>query len=256
MTVVAAVVVALGLPARASPDRVVTGNAAGTLVVMIEVHGHRALVGAGPTRSHAADFVGRSTRPWDRHIDLLLLPGWDDRHVTGAIGLIERHEVSGIAVIGLPGTDPLWTLLEREAQWRGIEVRFLDGDHRLEIDRDAMYTLVGLTESAGAGGALVRLDTGGKRIDVIDSDRNATLLIDRANDGAGSAHVSIMTRPIRQPATTGSTLTVRPEPFLGQEFQPVDSRFIADLARNDRVAMRLDEDSIRVPLDRVSENQP
>jgi hypothetical protein len=229
-------------------DRVIAGNTAGTLSVLLEIDGQRILVGAGSTRSHAADFVGRSTRPWDRHIDLLILPGWDERHVTGAIGLLERHEVSGIAVLGLPGEDPLWTILERESQWRDVEIRFLDGDHRLALTPDATLTLLA-GEWHGSDGALVRLDYHDTRIDIVDAERGIGDLIQASRDESGDAHVSILSRSPREPVETGSTVVLRPLPFLTQEFQAIDGEFLGEIPRNHRLVIRLAPSELRIPLD-------
>jgi hypothetical protein len=247
--------VVIGVSARAydAGDRLVAGNTAGTLSVLLEIDGQRILIGAGSTRSHAADFVGRSTRPWDRHIDLLIVPGWDERHLTGAIGLLERHEVSGIAVLGLPGEDPLWTILERESQWRDVEIRFLDGDHRLPLTSDSTLTLMA-GEWHGSGGALARLDYHGTRIDILDADRGIVELIQESNDGSGRAHISILTRSPREPIEVGSTVLLRPLPFLAQEFQAVDGEFLGEIPRNQRVVIRLAPSEIRIPLDKLKQS--
>lgn len=231
-------------------DRLLIGNTAGSLSILAEIEDHRVLIGAGPTRSHAADFVGRSTRPWDREIDLLVLPGWDAFHATGALGLLERREVSGIAVIGIPDEEPIWAMLEREAQRQDIPVRFLEQPHRLDSGNGAEFTMIDLG-SRGETGSWVRLEYHGARFDIVDvsGETSAALLgpfIDPGND-----HVVINARLGNVPDGQEPVLLARPEPFHHRDFEEDGTGYIANVSRNERVVLRLSEREVRISLDEI-----
>ena len=227
----------------------VVGNTAGTLVAIAEVEGQRVVFGSGPSRSHAADLLGRTTRPWDREIDLLVLPGWDDRHVTGALGLVERESVQGIAVIGIPGNEPAWTHLERETQARGIDFVFLNGASKLSI---ASGSDISFSEVAGqADGAWFRLEHHGKRIDILDGDGDQFARPDPAALDRVSRHVLINTRGYGAPDGQGPELLIIQTPHWQGDFGETVNRHVAMIDRNDHIAIALEDDGFSLPLDDV-----
>ena len=233
-------------------DRIRIGNTAGSLSSMIEVGDERILIGAGPTRSHAADLIGRSSRPWDRTIDLLVIPGWDDFHATGAMGLLERREIAGIAVVGIPGEAPVWTLLEREAQETDIPLRYLSGIKSLKFGNESFLTMSPLENTDDSQvGSWIRLDHEGARFDFVDGASNEELgpvspLISRNND-----HVVIAMRSGLEIDLQTPLVRVQPEPFHRGEFAESPHDFHIDLPRNDHVTLNVEAGAIRAPIDMI-----
>jgi hypothetical protein len=240
-----------GIASQIEPDnRITIGNTGGTLSVLVELQDTRVLVGAGPSRSHAADLIGRSTRPWDREIDLLIIPGWDDRHAPGAIGLLERESIDGIAVVGLPGDEPSWTLLEREAEQRGVAIAYLDRPSNLDLDDEVHFAFSGLAE--GSEGAWVRLEHRGKRIDIVDTDDVDSAAPDPRSFERRNDHLLINVRGQNSPRELSPDVLVIPEPFWQRDFAEIDSPYFVSLARNEQLRIHLSDNEIRLPLDAVS----
>jgi hypothetical protein len=229
-------------------DRIVVGNTAGSLTAMLELDGARVLVGAGASRSHAADLLGRSTRPWERDIDLLILPGWDDYHVSGALGLLERRSVTAIAVVGIPGDEPSWTILERQAEQRDIPIRFVDRPHSLELSEDARLTIA---QSSDHTGSWIRLERRGKRIDMIDAPASGELAPDRVALHPRNEHVVINLRDTREPAHSVPALIIVPQPMWERDFEEHHAAFIAEIQRNEQITLSFEDKRITLPLAEV-----
>jgi hypothetical protein len=230
-------------------DSIRVGNASGTLTTLIEYSNKRVLVGAGGSRSHAADFVGRATRPWDREIDLLILPGWDEHHVSGALGLIERRSVLGIAVIGLPDEHPLWTMLERESERRDIPLRYFARPSHVSLGKNGKLMLA---ETSGDGpGMIVRLDADGRRIDIVDAhDARSVEPPHDALPGV-NRHVVVSSRSQQIPSIFSPELTIVPEAFWAGDYEGFSSPYRVSLARNESLLIELSENAISVPLESV-----
>jgi hypothetical protein len=230
-------------------DHLRIGNAAGTLTTLIEYSNQRVLVGAGGSRAHAADFVGRATQPWDREVDLLVIPGWDEHHVPGALGLLERRSVLGIAVVGLPDEDPLWTLLERESENQDVPLRYLDRPGQVLLGKDGALIL---SEVRGdEPGMIVRLETKGRRIDIIDARDAVRAEPPQDTMSVDNRHLVISTRSQHVPSVFSPELTVVPEAFWPGDFEEFSSPYRVSLARNENLTVTLSNESIRVPLDQV-----
>ncbi len=228
-------------------DRVVVGNTAGTLTVLIESNQQRLLIGAGPSRSHAADLIGRSTRPWDRTVDLLILPGWDDHHVAGAIGLIERRSIDSIAVIGIPGNEPAWTLLERASSDFDIPLRYVD--HPSSLDLDSRTSLLMSELDGDRDGAWLRFDYQGMAVDVIDSAETARARPDpRAADPVDD-HLVISTRRVALPDASSPSVGIVAQPHWDFEFTELDAQYLASIDRNDRLTIGIDTERFRIHQD-------
>jgi hypothetical protein len=240
-----------GIASQIEPDhRITVGNTGGTLSVLVEIPDARVLVGAGPSRSHAADLIGRSTRPWDREIDLLVIPGWDDRHTPGATGLLERQSINGIAIVGLLGDEPSWTLLEREAEQRGVAIVYVDRPSNLNFDKEAQLAFSSLAQDPD--GAWIRLEHLGKRIDIVDTnDIDQAVPDPRAFEGRND-HLFINMRGQNSPNDLSPIVLVVPEPFWQRDFDRIDSPYFVSLARNEHLRIHLSENEIRLPLDAVS----
>lgn len=249
LLLVGSVLAALLVQSLPSEDHLYVGNTAGALTAMFEIDGQRVLVGAGPTRAHAADFVGRSTRPWSSHIDLLLVPAWDDTHAVGALGLLERRSVSGIGVIGTPGDDPIWTLLERRAQQDDVPVRFLSSPHRLELNTGVTLLVTDLDRPQP--GAWTRLDYHGTRFDLIDADAAEPALPPASAFQRRNRHILINMREQGVPEFTYPSLLLRPMPFIDGEFRDTKASYVRDIARNEQVRLELTPGEIRLPLEGI-----
>jgi hypothetical protein len=226
------------------------GNTAGSLSVLVELSEARLLVGAGPSRAHAADLIGRTTRPWDRQIDLLVLPGWDDQHVAGAMGLLERRSVSGIAILGLPDEHPTWTLLERDAEQRDVPIVYVDRPATLAIDSSTEIAFSGI--SGESSGAWVRIQHEGKLIDIVDSDKALTALPVQFAIDAQNNHVVISTRDQMIPATLTPEVAIVPEPFWQSDFTDFQSDYRVTVDRNQHIQLSIQSDEIRIPLEKVT----
>jgi hypothetical protein len=230
-------------------DRLIVGNTGGTLTTLIEVDRQRVLIGGGPSRSHSADLLGRSTRPWDNDVDLLIVPGWDEHHAVGALGLLERESVRSIAVAGLPGEAPVWTLLEREAQNLDVPVRFLSGGHTLNLSDSVALTTSSLMNEAD--GLWVRLEHSGKRVDIVEADDAETAFPDPRELAQVNNHVMISTRNQAIPADMTPMLHIFPRPFWQQDFLESGSPHQSAIDRNEHIVMELDDQRMRLPLDQV-----
>lgn len=236
-----------GVAMRIEPDeRIVTGNTSGTLTTLLDLNAGRIMVGAGPSRSHAADLLGRSTRPWDRTIDLLVLPGWDDTHVPGALGLIERQSVSGIAVVGIPGDEPSWTLLEREVERRDIRIRYLDSTSKLSLSEHSALTF-SLLGSDQPGG-WIRLAHYDKLIDIVDARDSASGTPDIRAMSTDDTHVRINLRDHHQPLHATPELLIFPQPFWNQDFEEIASPYVVEVDRNEHVTISLKPEELSLPL--------
>lgn len=239
-----------GIAIRIEPDeRIVIGNTSGTLTTLLDLHAGRIMVGAGPSRSHAADLLGRSTRPWDRTIDLLVLPGWDDTHVPGALGLIERQSVSGIAVVGIPGDEPSWTLLEREAERRDIRIRYLDSTSKLSLSEHTAlsFSLLGNVQPGG----WIRLAHYDKLIDMVDARDSASGTPDIRTMSTDDTHVRINLRDHHQPLHATPELLIFPQPLWNHDFQEIASPYMVEVDRNEHVTLSLKPEEFSLPLQAV-----
>jgi hypothetical protein len=253
---VVSVLVATLLERADTGDRVVVGNTLDLLTSSIEIDDYRILVGAGPSRSHSADMVGRTTRPWDRRVDLLIIPGWDRQQATGAIGLIEREQIEGVVVVGIPGAEPVWALLEREVDRADIPIRFLDGAHSLQVGDDLAITMVDLASTNGREGAWIRLDYEGKRIDFVDAEPGTPIhpparAISQRND-----HLIVHMRRQLQIEGPEPAAVVRPDPFFDQDMVVTEGTYLVEPPRNQRVTIRLDNHQMRIPFDMVDQEAP
>lgn len=239
-----------GLTSRIDPsEQIVVGNTGGTLTTLINLNEARILVGAGPSRSHAADLIGRTTRPWDRDIDLLVLPGWDDHHVAGGLGLLERRAISGIAVIGLPGEEPSWTLLEREAERQDVPLVHLDRSSQLQV---AEFTTLSFSEvSQNRNGSWIKVAHHGKHIDIVDSADASTATPDPQALPSAAGHVLINTRGQSAPDGNSPDLLASPSPFWQQDFSEIASPYWVSIDRNEHVRLTLGPHEVRIPIDDI-----
>jgi hypothetical protein len=244
-------ILAAAISAIETKDRIVAGNTGGSISVLLELEDSRVLIGAGPSRSHAANLVGGITRPWDREIDLLLLPGWDDHHAAGAIGLLERRSVNSIAVVGLPGEEPVWTHLERDAQLSDVSIRYLDRTHRLDLGDNSSLLLSSAV--SGSNGSWFQLEHLGIQIDIIDAQDAEPARPDPRAFRNTNDHVVINMREPQTPGNLSPELLVSPSAFWHGDFNELESTYWTGVDRNDHVVLEIAEKQASIPLDSVTE---
>jgi len=88
------------------PPRVtVLPTATGPTYLIEDGAGHRVLVGGGDA-SAALQALSDRVPPWDRRIDLLVLPPPFAAHLTGATEIVRRAETRRIIELGGPGAKP------------------------------------------------------------------------------------------------------------------------------------------------------
>lgn len=233
-------------------DRVVIGRTGDTLSVLVDAAGARIVIGGGNSRADLADLVGRSTLPWDRQVDLLVVPAWDERHVAGALGLVERGDVHGVAVLGLEDRGAAWTALQRAADETGTRVRYLDG-------RQALHAAPGLDLDfdVGAGdgpraGLTAGVTFGGVRVAVIDAPAGARARWPSGPTRQERARVLVSLRALPEGGASGTLLAVRPAGERSSQLVAAGASYVAEVARGRRLTLRLGPDGVRLPLGAVT----
>ncbi|MDI3341922.1 MAG: hypothetical protein QJR03_15465 [Sphaerobacter sp.] len=227
-------------------DHLSVGNTGGSLSTLIRVSGKTIVVGGSASVDDLAEFVDRTTLPWQRHIHLLVVPA-DDELAMGALALVERGGVGAVAVLGLPGNDPVWTRLERAASDHGIEHRYLTGAHRVPLSDGSDLLLAAPAPDDARGGARALLRHGQVRVRIAGPGASpddhgvtgepATALIQvLAVDAAPQSPVPVVVRPHAERAGT-----LAPDPPA--------ARFVTEIARGDRISISLERDTLRLPSD-------
>ena len=110
-------------PAR--PRLTFIGGADGLSLLVEGAGGGRLLVGGGAAQTDVASGLGRSLRPWDRRLDLLLVA--DPRDLPGAVDLVRYGDVRSVALLGIEGARSGAALasLREAAGQRGVPVEAL-----------------------------------------------------------------------------------------------------------------------------------
>lgn len=227
-------------------DRLVIGGTGQELSVLLELDGRRIVIGGGSSRSDLVDFVDRSTLPWDRQIDLLIVPAWDEQHLPGALELVTRGRVRRLALLGLPGNEPAWTALERAAQRRGVAVTFIAEPHRVTLAESAWLTLHPSSDGSEDPGVHVLIRLGEVQVAVVDAPRG--------NGGHWRAiarsHLLVTLR--QPPGELGPVpLLARPSPRRPSDFEPIEAQHEITLDRGRRVTLRFSDEELRIPLEAV-----
>ncbi len=224
-------------------ERLVIGGTSQELSVLLEIDGRRIVIGGGGSRSDLTDFLDRSTLPWDRQVDLLLVPAWDERHLPGALDLIERRPVRGIVLLGLPGSAPAWTLFERAAQARQITVRYIDVPQRVTLADRFWLELYPAADGSRVGGTRVLVHLGDVRVTVVDAPK------DGRDQWAAAADAHLLVAMRQPPAGLGPMpLVARPLPRRPSDFVPIDAAYELVLDRGRRATLRFTGHELRVPL--------
>lgn len=217
---------------RSPSDRIVVGGTGNTLSVVLLLNGKEIVIGGGSVPNDAVDLADRSTLPWQRPYELLLVPAWDTVHLPGALSLVERGAVRSVAVLGAPGNEPAWTILERQARRSGSEFKVVTQPAVVPLGPDAALEL-----RPTPTGAFVCLRTGTVRVSIVDAVANPLTA-----DPCGRPTAAIA---LRASAGRVAPLVVRPKPRRAEEFAQTGT-FEIQLARGERAEIRLAGDEFRV----------
>lgn len=231
-----------------SPDVLVAGNTGGTLSVMLRLNGATVVIGGGEARPDLAELVDRSSLPWDRRIDLLVVPAWDARHAAGALGLIERGGVQAVAIIGPPPTEPPWSLLQSAALQTGARITIVTAPHRVVLPWGEELLLAleqDPTSAATRIGATIELRRQGARFVIIDGDVAEPPPLQ-------GTYAVITLRPAKAAAAWDVPLLLRPDPQVSPELRSVRAQFFAEIKRGQRLTLRLEQGEVRISSDHLT----
>jgi hypothetical protein len=257
LTVIAAALIGASggeLVARAgNGDRVAVGNTGGTLSGVIQVDDALIVVGGGNARTDLADLVGRSTVPWHRKIDLLVVPGWDDQQPIGALGLLERGEVVQVVIAGQPADKPVWTALEQQAARDGIPVSIVTGDNTVKVSPHVELEIRAGQPTAAETDpfSVVALLYHASRITFIDASADGIRSMTANNVTLDRTHVLVAIRP----ATTlqlQSDILLQPRAVSKSDVSDYQASFTGEVRSGHNITIRLKPHEIRLPLDTVT----
>lgn len=98
-----------------------TGDRISALIV---TNDERVLLINSADRGETRSAIGRLARPWESVPHVLVAPA-DDRAATGLWEAMRHPEIERVIIVGLPGSDPVWSTIEREAKRRGIPIDYV-----------------------------------------------------------------------------------------------------------------------------------
>lgn len=247
----------LALPAPvAHDDRMVIGNTSGGLAALLLLDGARVIVGGGRSRADLVSLVDRSMLPWERRIDLLILPARAPREAVGAIGLIERGHVARVALVGTPNDDPAWTVLLQEADRTGAIVEYVTVPSRVSLPGSSELLITPPEDRANSGPATIAVRYGGARLMLVDvpAGSDGQRAISAVQTGPAAVLVSLSAPSPSAPP--GTALLVRPAPQGASEMTGPGAQFVADLDRGEWLTVDLRPGELRMPLNRVTRVSP
>lgn len=230
-------------------DEVVVGNTGGTLSAFIRMEGATIVVGGGNARTDLADLVGRSTVPWRRRIDLLVVPGWDDQQPIGALGLIERGGVAQVVIVGQPDNKPTWNALLQAAANHGIPVNVVNGQNTANISDDVHLDVRAdePTASPTAQWAIISLHYHKSLVSLVDISADGVQTLNRSGITLDRAHVLVEMRSAPTLMTQDDVL-LRPSASTGSQLGGVAAAYSAEIRGGQRIAIHLSPSQLRMPL--------
>lgn len=233
-------------------DQVVVGNTGGTLSSIIRLDNALIVFGGGNARSDLADLLGRSTLPWKRKVDLLILPGWDSQQAIGALGLLERQNVKQIVILGQPSTETVWTVLYQKASSRAIPVNVTNNRSRIEIGSSVRLELTASDplSSESPEFALLTLHFHAVQISFLDASKDGIGALKSADAMPLRTHALVLSRAATNLATT-SSLRVQPSAARSGDFELPSSNYQRELGSGERITVDLAFDELRLDLDAV-----
>ena len=241
------------LAGAGSGDRVVVGNTGGTLSAVIQVNGALVVVGGGNARTDLADLVGRSTVPWRRHVNLLVVPGWDDQQAIGALGLIERGGVREVVVVGTPTGSAVSRALQQSAAERGIPLSVVTGHNSVQIATGVSFDLIARQPSSGLTAEYV--------IGVLHYFDSSITFVDASKDGMKSmiddkvtierTHLLVEMRTLSS-LQSQTDVILQPRAETGVSLTDNAASYIGELKAGQRMTVRLSQHELRLPLNQLS----
>jgi hypothetical protein len=233
-------------------DQIVVGNTGGTLSSIIRVDNALIVFGGGNARSDLADLLGRSTLPWKRQVDLLVIPGWDSQQALGALGLLERQDVKQIVILGQPSTETVWTVLYQRASSRAIPVNVASNRSRIDIDSDVHLELTAsdTLSSDSAEFALLTLQFHAVQLSFLDASKDGIDVLKSAGAMPIRTHALVLSRAATNLATR-STLRVQPSVARSDDFDLASSNYQRELDSGERITVDLAPNELRLSLDAV-----
>ncbi len=240
-----------------SGDHVVVGNTGGTLSGVVQVNGTTIVVGGGNARTDLADLVGRSTLPWQRHIAVLIIPGWDSQQPIGALGLIERGGVAQVVILGQPADNPAWNALEQAAAHDGIPVTVASGHNRIRVSDEIQVDLLADEPNAGvtAEFTTVSLLYHHSMLTFIDASTDGIRAMNARNIAIDRSHVLAEMRPLATlPSPTDVLLQTSAR--TGSELSAPTAAYVGEIKSGQRISIRLAESELRFPFDALRGTGP
>ncbi|HET9016266.1 MAG TPA: hypothetical protein VFN57_11760, partial [Thermomicrobiaceae bacterium] len=202
----------------------------------------------GSARADLADFVDRSTLPWHRQVDLLVVPTSDTADVAGAIGLIQHGTVRAVALLASPDDDPAWALLRDEATRHHVPLTVLTGRQQIALAPGSTLVLdAGIADDPSRPGPMAVLEDG--TASVVFTDWPASLFsanVPPVTPPPG--HVLVSLRPDTPFGTVHNQVLLRPEPTSTATVRPAAGTYVGDVAPGRPITLTLSRDQIRAPV--------
>lgn len=160
-----------------------------TFSALIVTTGARVLIINSNDRGLTRSAVGRIARPWEPRATTLLAPASDE----AAIGLWEAlrsPRVERVLVAGVPGSDPIWSGIERDCAKRGIPLEY--------ISTAGVVNLSDVVLMIDPAGPSIRLLSGDASVSMALGDENTfqpahVVVVNTASSLMGNADLLVST---------------------------------------------------------------
>ncbi len=230
-------------------DQVVVGNTGGTLSGVIQVGGATIVVGGGNARSDLADLVGRATLPWNRHIDLMIIPGWDNQQPLGVLGLIERGGIDQILVAGQPASNPTWVAMQAAAASSAIPVNVFTGHQSVTVAPDISIDLFAGPPTSGATleYAAITLRFHQTLLTFVDASSAGATSLGSLADPSPHAQVLVAMRALAA-FPSDSDVVLQPQAAKSSDLSTLNAAYLGEIRTGQHLKIRLKPDEVRLPL--------
>lgn len=109
---------------------IMSGSHVTTLLV---TDSSRTLITNSSDRGATRSAIGYLARPWEPKITTLVAPA-NDRAAIGLWEALRLPSVRQVVVVGLPGSDPIWSVIESECRERDIDLVYAGAPATTSID--------------------------------------------------------------------------------------------------------------------------
>ncbi|MGA7670518.1 MAG: hypothetical protein WBW04_08850 [Nitrolancea sp.] len=234
-------------------DRVVIGNTGGTLSIVIRANGSLIVIGGGNARTDLADLVGRSTVPWRRHINLLIVPGWDDQQAIGALGLVERGGVKQLIILGTPPNSAVSRALQQAVAERGIPLSVVTGHNAVDLAHGVSLEVEAGQPSVDAAPeyAVFVLHYGDSTITFVDATNDGLKAMGGDGVSVERTHILVDMRSLAGLSVSASVL-LEPRANSAAALAESPASYLGEIKSGQRVTIRLSQHELRLPLDQLS----